>query len=97
MLVWQDVIWRGARCGWFLALHHTLQVAALGNELLFPPPSPLLLPYTLQVTALGKELPAEALARLVVSCASALQPVWPLRAALFASVFLDGLERAVPD
>jgi hypothetical protein len=50
------------------------------------------------VTAAAKGLPGDASARLVVQCAVALRAVWPLHPpAPFCLVFINGLERALPD
>jgi len=49
------------------------------------------------MAAAAKDLSGGASARLVVQCAAALRAVWPLRPALFSSVFSDGLERVLPE
>ena len=50
-----------------------------------------------RVFATTRNVLVDVAAHLIVRCSVALQTVWPLRSALFAPVFLDGLERAVPE
>ena len=49
-----------------------------------------------QVVAAIKDIAVDAAIHLVLGCTSSLQLVWPLRAHLFACVFLEALERVVP-